>query len=150
MTDRYYEDFEVGDVIVTRSRTIGEVQVAQWAALSGDFNELHMSETFARQSQFGTRIAHGGVGLCVATGMLNELWDQGGRAMLGISWEMVKPIFLGDTVHCEVTVTEKQPTRSGRGGSVRFQVKLVNQDGETVQTGEDVLLLHPREFATQS
>lgn len=144
VTRRYYEDFEIGQVFVTASRTITDVQVAQWAALSGDFNELHMSETYARQSPFGRRIAHGPVGLAVASGMGNSLWEEGGRAALSLSWQFKAPIAIGDTIHCEVEVLRKQPTRSRRGGSADFAVRVINQNDEVVQTGEKSLLFYPR------
>ena len=144
MTRRYYEDFEVGQVYVTPSRTVTEVQVAQWAALSGDFNELHMSEVFAKQSPFGRRIAHGPVGLAIASGMGNALWEEGGRAALSLSWQFKAPLVIGDTIHCEVEVLRKQDTRSHRGGSVDFAVRVINQNNEVVQTGEKSLLFYPR------
>lgn len=144
MTRRFYEDFEVGQVFSTPSRTVTDVQVAQWAALTGDFNELHMSETFAKASPFGRRIAHGSLGLALAAGMCNALWDEGSRAALGLSWQFKAPIEIGDTLHCEATVMSKRPTRSNRGGSIYFEMKLFNQDGVVIQEGERTLLFYPR------
>ena len=35
-------------------------------------------------------------------------------AFLGMTWDFRNPIFIGDTIHVEQTVTEKRPTkRSG-------------------------------------
>src|SRR5437879_1427825 len=55
----YFEDFSVGHKTVSRTRTITEADIVNFAGLSGDFVELHMSETFAASGPFGRRIAHG-------------------------------------------------------------------------------------------
>jgi acyl dehydratase len=144
VTKRYWEDIEIGDRFRTASRTIGEVQVAQWAGLSGDFNEMHMSATFAEASPFGVRIAHGPIAIAIATGLMNAVWEEGARAALSMSFTFARPVLLGDTVHCEAEAVDKQPSRSGRAGSIAFAIDVVNQRGEVANTGEMRLLFYSR------
>ena len=45
---RYYEDFAVGDAFESPGRTITESDVVQYAALSGDYNQIHTDEEYAK------------------------------------------------------------------------------------------------------
>jgi acyl dehydratase len=51
------------------------------------------------------------------------------------------PVFIGDTLHVELTVREKQEMRRMGGGWVTLDVKIVNQAGKTVQSGDWTVLL---------
>ncbi len=57
MPGKYLDAFEVGEVHLTPTRTITETDVTMFAAMTGDYIELHTSETVARKTQFGRRIA---------------------------------------------------------------------------------------------
>ncbi|MEK7387591.1 MAG: MaoC/PaaZ C-terminal domain-containing protein, partial [candidate division NC10 bacterium] len=56
---RDWEDFKVGEMLVTGRRTVDAGDVSRYAGLSGDFNPLHTDEEFAKTTPFGTRVAHG-------------------------------------------------------------------------------------------
>jgi len=43
----YFEDLPLDKTFVTAGRTITEADVVAFAGLSGDFNSLHVDETFA-------------------------------------------------------------------------------------------------------
>jgi len=58
----FYEDLEVGTSYTTRSRTVTEADIVNFAGVTGDFNELHMSEEYAAKTPFGKRIAHEALG----------------------------------------------------------------------------------------
>jgi len=65
----HFEDFEVGTETVTDSRTVTEADVFAFAGLSGDYNPLHVDAEFAKSTPFGERIAHGLLGLAIASGL---------------------------------------------------------------------------------
>jgi acyl dehydratase len=67
----YYEDFTTDWSIVTNARTVGEGDITQFAGLVGDFNPLHVDETFAAATPFGGRIAHGPLTLSMAIGLMS-------------------------------------------------------------------------------
>ena len=46
MAGKYFDEFVVGDEFITPSRTITETDVVMFAAMSGDYNELHTSEEY--------------------------------------------------------------------------------------------------------
>ncbi|MPY85837.1 MAG: dehydratase, partial [Actinophytocola sp.] len=67
---RYYDDLSVGDTFTTPARTITEYDVAAFAGLSGDYNPVHTDREFATATSFGQPIAHGVLGITVATGLI--------------------------------------------------------------------------------
>ncbi len=50
------------------------------------------------------------------------------------SWEFLKPIYIGDTVHAETEVIDKK-LNGRRTGYVTWRRRLVNQAGDVVQSG---------------
>ena len=71
MTDRprlgyRYDDLFVGMRFRSPGRTITDADLVGFAGLTGDFSELHTSEVYAKNSQFGRRVAHGMLWLAVA------------------------------------------------------------------------------------
>ena len=143
----YFEDFEVGDTFVTPGRTIGLAEVAAFAGLSGDYNPVHTNAEFAQESQFGQRIAHGMLGMSVATGLVTRLgiFEAGTIALLGVEeWRFMGPVMDGDTIHVEVLIEDARPTSDGRRGVLRRRYWVKNQRGETVQEGVMPLLVKRR------
>lgn len=141
-----YEDLHVGLRFESPTRTITESDVVMFAALTGDWSELHTSEAFARQTQYGRRVAHGLLGLAVAHGLMwprtNALRDIA-IAFLGLSdWRFRGPIFLGDTIHVVYEVAEMRDSRSNPGQAiVTFDVELRNEADEVLQQGRKALLV---------
>ena len=66
---KYFEDFEIGDVSTSAGRTITETDIVNFAALTGDWNEIHTNKELAARGSFGQRIAHGALVFSVATGL---------------------------------------------------------------------------------
>jgi len=142
----YFEEFEIGYTIVSPARTITEHDVCAFAGLSGDFNPLHTDAEYARDTPFGERIAHGVLGLAIATGLASRLGFIDGTtlAFLGVDWKFRKPILLGDTVHVVIAATDKRAQAAMGGGIVTFDVRVVNQREEVVQKGDWKILVRSR------
>ena len=146
MTPLYFEDFEIGTEYVTRSRTITEADVVAFAGLSGDFNPLHVDEEFGKKTIFGTRIAHGLLGLSVASGLINQMGIGEGTviAFLGLTWNFKAVIRFGDTITVHQRVAEKRETSQNDRGILRMAITVLNQNVEVVQDGEHVLMVKRR------
>lgn len=146
---RYWEDLEVGETYTSPSRTITEADIVNFAGLSGDYNELHTSEQFCQGTMFGKRIAHGLLGLAIASGLFTrtELCMEIQRnliAFLGLEWKFKGPIMIGDTVTVKVKITDKKETKNPERGIFVLKRELVNQKGEVVQEGETPLMIKRR------
>ena len=139
----YFEDFNIGDTLVTVARTVTEADVTIFAGLSGDYNQLHTDEEYAKTTVFGGRVAHGFLGLSIASGLTDRLKFLEGTAMafLGLNWKLVGAIRLGDTIHVKVTVESKRETKKPDRGIVTFFEQIVNQRGEVVQEGQQNIMV---------
>jgi 3-hydroxybutyryl-CoA dehydratase len=131
---RYFEDFQVGDKIITRGRTITEADIVTFSAFSGDWHPLHTDVEYAKKGPFGERIAHGFLVLSVASGLL-PLSEIAIIAFYGIDkLRFVNTVRLLDTIHVEFEAIEKQE-RDERGGVITFRQTVKNQRGEEVAVG---------------
>lgn len=145
MGGKFFDDWVVGEEYVTPSRTMTETDVVMFAGMSGDYNELHTSEEFMKDSQFGGRIVHGLLGLAVSHGLLFRTGFLEGTAIafLGIeSWNFQAPIFFGDTIRIKIKVAEKTPSRSKHDrGVVKLFLEVIKQDETVVQSGFKILMI---------
>ena len=140
----YFEEFQVGDEIESVGRTITEADIVAFAALSGDWTQIHTDAEYARQTPFGERIAHGLLGVAVASGLAVRLGfiEDTVIAFMKISdWQFRAPIRIGDTIRVRATVQETKPMRRLGGGYVTFKVAILNQRDETVQRGTWTMLV---------
>ena len=141
-----YDDLHVGMSFHSPGRTITDADLVAFAGLTGDYSELHTSDVYAKNSQFGRRVAHGMLGLAYAHGLM---WARTGElretavAFLGISeWKFVGPIFVGDTIFVDYRIAELRDSQSKPTQAIAtFDVEVVNQDGRIVQRGRKALLV---------
>jgi acyl dehydratase len=149
MPERYFDQIEVGEEYATPGVTVTNHHVMQFAGLSMDFFELHTNEEFARQTMFGRRVAHGLLGLAMADGLKNRSdFQVRAIASLAWNWEFTGPIFLDDTIHVRLRVSEKRPSRTKPDrGVVVLGLEVINQRGEVVQKGENRLMVERRTSA---
>ncbi|UED77932.1 MaoC/PaaZ C-terminal domain-containing protein [Brevibacillus sp. DP1.3A] len=143
----YFEDFEVGTCFTSPARTITEADVVNFAGLSGDYHALHVDAEYAKSTIYGERIAHGLLGLAVSSGLftrteLNRRMAPSLLALLGIqTWRFLGPLKIGDTIHLEVEIVEKEQTSKPDRGIVYFKRKMLKQRGEVVQEGTTPMLI---------
>ena len=141
-----YEDLHVGMSFRSPGRTIGESDLMAFAGLTGDYSELHTSDVYAENSQFGRRVAHGMLGLAYAHGLM---WARTGElretaiAFLGINeWKFLNPIFVGDTIFVNYEISELRESKSRPTQAIAtFDVSVVDQDNRVVQKGKKALLV---------
>jgi acyl dehydratase len=145
MPGRYLDQFLLGETHTTPSRTITEADVATFAGVTGDYNEIHMSEEYAKKSLIGKRIAHGLLLLSISHGLLSRLdmIDGTGIGFAEIeNWKFKSPVFFNDTVHVKVTVTEIKNSRTKLDrGILKLFLQIINQRDEVVQEGTKVLMM---------
>jgi 3-hydroxybutyryl-CoA dehydratase len=140
----YFEEFEVGQKIVTMGRTISEADIFNFAGLSGDYNPIHTDAEFSKTIPFGQRIAHGLLGVAIASGLAYRTGILEGTTIAFREikeWRFVKPIFIGDTIHVEMVVSETKAMPRLKGGSVDILLDVKNQTGDTVMKGTWTILI---------
>jgi len=139
----YFEEFAIGQEMESPARTVTEADIVLFAGLSGDYNQLHTDAEFAKGTPYGQRIAHGLLGLSIASGLAARAGFIEGtaQAFLGLEWKFKGPILIGDTVRLKAKVAKLRPMPSMGGGMVVFAVSVVNQREQVVQQGEWNLLV---------
>ena len=106
---------------------VTEDKVKAYAALSGDFNPLHLDEEFARTTFHGTRIAHGTLSLNLLWQSIAATYGLEGLSTQKLDVRFVKPVYLNDTV------TAGSDDAADDDG--RLPVWVKNQHGEAVISG---------------
>lgn len=134
----FFEEFKIGQRVVSSGRTVTETDIVNFAGLSGDYNLIHTDKEYSQTGPFGQRVAHGLLGLAIASGLSVRTGIMEGTVIafreIG-EWKFMKPIFIGDTIHVEMEVIETKEMQRLKGGAVVIQVEVVNQRAETVMKG---------------
>jgi acyl dehydratase len=141
---KYFEEFQVGMTIDSPARTVTETDVVNFAGISGDFNQIHTDAEYSRATPFGQRVAHGLLGLSIASGLAVRTGVLEGTVLAFREideWKFVRPIFLGNTIKVEMIVLETKELRRLGGGAVTIEIDVTNQSDETVMRGKWKILV---------
>jgi acyl dehydratase len=134
----WFEEFEVGQQIITPGRTITENDIVSFAGLSGDYNQIHTNAEFAGETPFGQRIAHGLLGLSIASGLAMRTGILEGTVIAFReinNWKFSNPVFIGDTIYAELNIIETKPIPRLGGGSLIIEIVVINQRDEITMKG---------------
>ena len=85
-----------------------------------------------------------GMVFCFAEGLIHPSMEVTGQAFLSMTYDVKRPMFVGDTikVHCEVI--EARLTSAGNRGLVRTRNDVKNQNGEVVLSYAPLRLIRLR------
>jgi 3-oxoacyl-[acyl-carrier protein] reductase len=86
------------------SRRIEADDVAAFARLSGDHNELHVNEEFAARTEFSERVVHGFLHASLLSALIGTRLPGRGALYVSQALEFTRPVFIGDTVEARATV----------------------------------------------
>ncbi len=120
------------------SKTISEADVYAFAGITGDFYGVHVNEEYAKQTRYGTRIAHGAllVGfISTVMGKIAAKIPPPGGVSYRYDVKFTAPVKFGDTVTTELTIIEKNVDRK----EIISQIISTNQRGEKVLEGKTTL-----------
>lgn len=126
---RHYDDHQLGERIVTASRTVTETHIVQFCMLTGDWYPLHGDKHWAEnEGPFGRRIAHGFLVISFAAGLM-PLTEWAIVAFYGLDKvRFTAPTYIDDTLHVELEVAELQD-KGESGGVVTFKTRVIDHTG---------------------
>ncbi|MFI6367276.1 MaoC family dehydratase [Nocardia sp. NPDC050630] len=135
----WFEEFEIGVVYEHRpGRTITEADNVLFTTLTMNTQALHLDAAFSDQlPPFHQRLVNSMFTLSTLIGLSVAQLTQGTIvANLGFSEvAFPKPLFHGDTMYAETTVTDKRESKSRPGeGILTFAHTARNQHGDIVAT----------------
>ena len=133
---RFFEDFEVGEVIKHwPGRTISETDNSWFSLLTMNQHPVHIDANYAKNTQHGQNLVNGLLVLAIAIGQ--TVADISLRGIANLDYESVKhesPTFHGDTIYTASTILETQETSKGDRGVVYLETEVTNQRKERVIT----------------
>lgn len=130
-----YEDIRVGDT-AEFSKTICESDINQFAGLTGDFNPVHIDQSFAEKSVFNGRIAHGMLTGSFISTVLGMKLPGPNSIYLAQNLSFKAPTRIGDTVKAKVEVISKRDDKH----IIKLKTQVVNQREELLIDGEAVIM----------
>jgi len=101
MAGKTIDQLIVGDT-AEFSKTVSETDVYLFAGISGDSNLAHISEQYAEQTFFKTRIAHGLLSAGFLSAFLANQLPGPGTIFLSITHKFLAPVLIGDTITAQV------------------------------------------------
>jgi acyl dehydratase len=141
----YFDDLTLGDEWESPRRTVTQTDVVLYSGLSGDFNPIHVDHSAAELGPFGRPIAHGLLGLSIASGLMTQAPRVDTLAFLAIlEWTFHHPIFFNDTIHALSKIELLEPVANGRRGIVTWHRQIFNQEDRLVQQGRTRTLVRAR------
>ncbi len=121
-----FDAIEQGKQYVYR-RTFTDGDVAMFCGVTGDFNPYHQDDAYAAASPFGRRIVPG----LLTASMVTHIGGMLGFLATDMRFEFPAAVYIGDTVTCTVTFTERDEARR----RLTAAAICVNHDGLEVLRG---------------
>ena len=133
MVGKTYDQICLGDT-AEFSKTFSEADIYLYAGISGDFNPAHVNETYARNTYFKTRIAHGMLPAGLISAVIGTQLPGAGSISVQQTLSILAPVHMGDTITARVEVVEKIDKKK-----VRLKTICTNQNEVIVLEGEAVV-----------
>ncbi|MBW2147923.1 MAG: MaoC family dehydratase [Deltaproteobacteria bacterium] len=115
---------------------IAAEMIERFARATGDYNPIHMDEDYAKETIFKTRVAHGMLQAGILSGVLGTSFPGAGTIYLSQTLKFLKPVFIGDEITLRLRVLERIEEKN----RVRLETVCINQRGETILTGEALVM----------
>jgi 3-hydroxybutyryl-CoA dehydratase len=132
-------EIQEGKALGPVAKHITQEKINLYAEASGDFNPIHVDESFAAKTPFGGTIAHGMLNLAYVSEMMTsafgESWLSGGKLRAKFK-ESARP---GDTLTVTGTIFCIEQESDVSYANCNFEVR--NQKDETIVTGEAIVKL---------
>jgi acyl dehydratase len=147
-SERWFEDYTVGEVIRADGVTISEAEILSFA-FTYDPQPFHLNKLAAEQSPYKGLIASGwqtgllGFRMLLQAGLLGK-GSMGSPGLDEIRWAM--PVRPGDTLFGRASIEDKRESASKPDrGIVKMKYWIENQKGETVMSflGTQMVLKRP-------
>ena len=124
------DELKVGDSAQI-SKTITETDINDFARVTGDFNPVHLDQTYAEKTTFKGRIAHGLLSVGLLARILGNILPGHGTIYLSQEVRFLGPVRIGDIITARVEVVELIPEKN----RAKFRTTCMNQDGKIVVDG---------------
>lgn len=140
MISAAFAELELGQVTVSRGRTLTETDVVQFCMLTGNWLGLHSNVEFAKQSRYGQRVVQGSLLFSIANALI-PFDEDVIEAFYGVDkLRFHKPTFIGDTIRARAEIVGLRD-RGSDSGIATSLLQAVNQHQAVVMSCEFSLLI---------
>ncbi len=150
MSDRFFDDFEVGDTFVTRTFTLSEQESVAFARVY-DPQPFHLDAAAAETSIFRRLVASGWHTAAITMRLIVECGILEATGIIGTGIDELRwhsAVYPGDTLRVRGEVLEKLPSpNDGRRGILRVRLQTVNQNDAVVMSQIANLMMPLRPIA---
>ncbi len=135
-----YNETQVGDSFQT-SITVTEAHLMLAAGMFGDFNPLHVDETFAKRSRFGGRILHGPFTSALVSASVGMYFHSHAIGYLEHACRFPAPVRPGDTLTTRWEISARLDKPKHDGGIAVLKGVATNQHGVIVVEADGKILV---------
>jgi len=140
---KWYEEVKVGDAFGD-GITVTETHLVLAAGMFGDFNPLHVDESFAQKSRFGGRILHGPFTSALVSAPVGMYFAGTAIAYMEHACRFKAPVRAGDTLATRWRIVEKLDKPKHGGGIVVMKCEAKNQHGDVAVEADGKILVAAR------
>ena len=127
-----------------QSLTIDASHISRACGMFGDFNPLHSDAEFCAKSRFGRPILHGPMTSAFMSASIGMYFYGTAVAYLEHNCRFVTPVFAGDTLSVQWTITQTLEKPRSNGGIAVLRGQCTNQRGEQIAEATGKILLSNR------
>ncbi|HYA13952.1 MAG TPA: MaoC family dehydratase [Syntrophales bacterium] len=134
MIGKTIDELRIGDT-AEFTKTISESDIYLFAGVTGDLNPAHINESYAKNTFFKTRIAHGMLLAGFVSAVIGTKLPGPGTIYIRQELKFLAPARIGDTITARVEVTQMQSEKN----RVTLRTTCTNQENTLVMDGEAMI-----------
>ena len=131
MIGKTIDELCIGDA-AEFTKTISECDIYLFAGVTGDLNPAHINESYAQNTFFKTRIAHGMLLAGFISAVIGMKLPGPGAIYVRQELKFLAPARIGDTITARVEVTQKQSEKN----RITLRTTCTNQENTLIMDGE--------------
>lgn len=131
MIGKTIDELHIGDT-AEFTKTISESDIYLFAGVTGDLNPAHINESYAKNTFFKTRIAHGMLLAGFISGVIGMKLPGPGSIYIRQELKFLAPARIGDTIIARVEVTQMQSEKN----RITLRTTCTNQENTLIMDGE--------------
>jgi 3-hydroxybutyryl-CoA dehydratase len=131
MIGKTIDELRIGDA-AEFTKTISESDIYLFAGVTGDLNPAHINESYAQNTFFKTRIAHGMLLAGFISAVIGMKLPGPGAIYIRQELKFLAPARIGDTITARAEVSQMQSEKN----RVTLRTTCINQENTLIMDGE--------------
>jgi acyl dehydratase len=145
---RTWQQTPVGFAFRTAARTISEADLMNFIGVTCYTEPLFLDASHAAEGGYSGRLIPGAMTFAMAEGLVlqTNVLHGTGLAFMHADMKVARPVYVSDTIHVTVQITESRQSRHPGRGIVTSRNAVVNTRGEEVLIYNPVRMIRGDDF----